>query len=45
VNDGPGLLLGSMWRDYAEIEKLSPDVLVATIRMLDERLTAAWLLG
>lgn len=44
LNDGPGLLLGSMWRDYAEIEKRGKGkVLVTTLRMLDERLTSDWL--
>lgn len=44
LNDGPGLLLGSMWRDYAEIEKLGKGkILVTTLRMLDERLTKDWL--
>ena len=41
---GPGLLLGSMWRDYAEIEKRGKGrILVTTLRMLDERLTKDWL--
>ena len=44
LNDGPGLLLGSMWRDYAEIEKRGKGrILVTTLRMLDERLTEDWL--
>lgn len=44
LNDGPGLLLGSMWRDYAEIEKRGKGkILVTTLRMLDERLTQSWL--
>lgn len=44
LNDGPGLLLGSMWRDYAEIEKRGKGkILVTTLRMLDERLTKDWL--
>lgn len=46
VNDGPGLLLGSMWRDYSDIEDRYPnDVKVLTLRMIDERLTRDWLVG
>ena len=37
VNDGPGLLLGSMWADYAHIEEQMPGrVKVATLRMVPE---------
>jgi hypothetical protein len=44
LNDGPGLLLGSMWNDYAYIEELYPgSVMVATLRMIPERLTIDWL--
>lgn len=44
VNDGPGLLLGSMWNDYANIEKQWPGrVKVVTLRMVPERITADWL--
>lgn len=44
VNDGPGLLLGSMWNDYSTIEHIDPDkVMVLTLRMFNERLTAKWL--
>jgi hypothetical protein len=44
LNDGPGLLLGSMWNDYADLEDSGAgDVMVCTLRMLDERLTAKWL--
>jgi hypothetical protein len=44
VNDGPGLLLGSMWTDYAYIEKhWKGRVKVVTLRMVAERITAAWL--
>lgn len=44
VNDGPGLLLGSMWNDYSNLEKINPDkVMVLTLRMFNERLTADWL--
>lgn len=46
VNDGPGLLLGSMWDDYAYIEKhWRGRVKVVTLRMLPERITVAWLKG
>jgi hypothetical protein len=45
LNDGPGLLLGSMWRDYGELEHSAPGrVMVATLKMLDERFTEEWLL-
>jgi hypothetical protein len=44
LNDGPGLLLGSMWADYAQLERSWPDhILVVTLRMVPERLTSAWL--
>jgi len=44
VNDGPGLLLGSMWNDYAYIEDQWPGrVLVTTLRMIPERITPDWL--
>lgn len=40
LNDGPGLLLGSMWEDYSRIEERHPnEVKVVTLRMIDERLT------
>lgn len=46
LNDGPGLLLGSMWRDYAEIETFhSGLVKVKTLRMIPERVTMEWLLS
>lgn len=46
LNDGPWLLLGSMWEDYSRIEERYPDeVKVITLRMIDERLTRKWLLG
>ena len=46
INDGPGLLLGSMWKDYCELEDLGAgQVMVATLRMLQDRLTAEWLLS
>ena len=44
INDGPGLLLGSMWNDYAAIERSHKGrILVATLRMVPERLTREWL--
>jgi hypothetical protein len=44
VNDGPGLLLGSMWNDYAALEKSCQDkIMVLTLRMLTERITKKWL--
>lgn len=43
LNDGPGLALGSMWRDYAAMEEGRPDVLVVTLKMLEDRLSSAWL--
>lgn len=44
VNDGPGLLLGSMWRDYSNLEKsYEGKIMVATLRMIPERLTYEWL--
>jgi hypothetical protein len=44
INDGPGLLLGSMWADYATIEARSPNrVRVLTLRMMSERITMDWL--
>lgn len=44
VNDGPGLLLGSMWNDYASIEEGWPGrVKVATLRMVPERISVEWL--
>lgn len=44
INDGPGLLLGSMWNDYAALERTYKNrILVATLRMVPERLTREWL--
>jgi hypothetical protein len=46
LNDGPGLLLGSMWDDYARIERRWPGrVMVLTLRMLPSRLMLDWLRG
>lgn len=45
LNDGPGLLLGTMWDDYARLEKSwSGKIMVLTLRMVSERLTHDWLL-
>jgi len=43
VNDGPGLLLGSMWDDYSYLEEVSDDILVVTLRMINERVLEEWL--
>lgn len=44
INDGPGLLLGSMWRDYGALEYLDEHkVMVVTPLMFSERVTAQWL--
>jgi hypothetical protein len=43
VNDGPGLLLGTMWDDYSYLEETSENVLVVTLRMITERITKEWL--
>lgn len=44
LNDGPGLLLGSMWEDYCRLEEKYPnDVMVFTLRMIEERLNDKWL--
>ena len=50
INDGPGLLLGSMWDDYTRLEtkNIVDDelrVMVATLKMVPERLTLDWLEG
>ncbi len=46
LNDGPGLLLGSMWRDYDYIERSCPGLIkVVTLRMIPERITMKWLLS
>jgi hypothetical protein len=44
LNDGPGLLLGSMWDDYAHLEQSWPKrIAVVTLRMIPERITIDWL--
>lgn len=46
LNDGPGLLLGSMWDDYSKLEERWDDkIKVVTLRMIPERLTLDWLKG
>lgn len=46
VNDGPGLLAGSMWDDYGRLDKMIGNrVKVATLRMVPERITKEWLLS
>lgn len=45
-NDGPGLLLGSMWDDYSKLENVNPSkIMVLTLRMLNDRLTKEWLIS
>jgi len=44
LNDGPGLLLGSMWNDYASLENSwRGKIVVTTLRMIPERITLEWL--
>lgn len=44
INDGPGLLLGSMWNDYASLEKIwAGKIMVLTLRMVVDRVTKEWL--
>ena len=44
LNDGPGLLLGSMWKDYSTLEKSwDRKIMVLTLRMVTERITIDWL--
>lgn len=44
LNDGPGLLLGSMWDDYSKLERINPNkIMVLTLRMFNDRLTKEWL--
>lgn len=44
INDGPGLLLGSMWKDYASLEtSWNGKIMVLTLRMIPERLSIEWL--
>lgn len=43
VNDGPGLLLGSMWNDYSALDERWEEIMVVTLRMIPERITLEWL--
>jgi hypothetical protein len=44
INDGPGLLLGSMWDDYAALEQEWPQqLMVLTLRMFPARFSLEWL--
>jgi hypothetical protein len=44
VNDGPGLLLGSMWNDYVSLENSKAGkIMVTTLRMIPDRITREWL--
>lgn len=44
LNDGPGLLLGSMWADYDYLERSGKGkIRVVTLRMAPERITPEWL--
>lgn len=44
LNDGPGLLLGSMWSDYVHLERSGVGrIRVVTLRMVPERITTDWL--
>ncbi len=46
LNDGPGMLLGSMWDDYAQIEKdWAGRAQIVTLKMVPERITREWLLS
>lgn len=46
LNDGPGLLLGTMWDDYSRLEERWGDkIKVVTLRMIPERVTIKWLKG
>ena len=44
LNDGPGLLLGSMWDDYSWLEESGKGkIMVLTLRMVRERITPEWI--
>ena len=46
LNDGPGLLLGTMWDDYARLEQSwLGKIMVLTLRMIPAHLTLDWLLS
>lgn len=45
INDGPGLLLGSMWDDYVKLENINSErIIVSTFIMLEDRVTEEWIL-
>lgn len=45
LNDGPGLLLGTMWDDYAKLEMIDiKKICVLTLRMVETRLSFDWLM-
>jgi len=44
LNDGPGLLLGSMWDDYSDIEqRWKHKIIVTTLRMIPVRINREWI--
>jgi hypothetical protein len=44
INDGPGLLLGTMWNDYTKLEaSWKGRIMVSTLRMVPDRITKEWL--
>lgn len=44
--DGPALLSPGMWQGYSNLERRwEPNVVVSTIKMLDERVTGDWIEG
>lgn len=46
INDGPGLLLGRLWDRYSSLEeKGNGRVIVATLKMLDGRVTEEWIMS
>lgn len=46
LNDGPGLLLGSMWSDYSDLEeRWNGEIMVLTLKMIETRLTEGWITG
>jgi hypothetical protein len=46
LNEGPGLLLGSMWSDYGDLEKRGEGkVRVITSKMLEDRLNREWIVS
>lgn len=44
--DGPALMSPGMWAGYSELERRwEPNVVVATVKLLDERVTPDWIEG